>query len=346
MSKKVTMQLIADYLGVSKYVVSRALSGKDGVSAQMREQVLRVASDLGYVNQRKQRTSQITLENSFSVSGKQTVLVLLQNIREQTPTSSYWGRVMKGVSEGLEKHGFGMVVVTEENPNHLKAIINPKGYVGIITIGMVATPLMLQVSQMEIPVIMIDHEDYLLSCDAVFNNNVDASEKMTNYLIGLGHQRIHFVGNIHYSRSFYDRWIGFRKALEILDQNFRFDSSLTNLSEGTLMLCQWIEERQGQLHFPTAFVCANDQIARNLVGILEKKGVKVPDDVSVTGFDNKEVSYRYSPTLTTVKIAKKDLGKRGVEMLIRRLREKDAPYEKVLLEGEVILRESTRPLVK
>jgi len=84
MAKKITMQLIADYLGVSKYVVSRSLSGKGGVSETTRNKVLRVASDLGYLNQKRNKTNQIKLRQDLEIDRKQTILILMQNIRYQT----------------------------------------------------------------------------------------------------------------------------------------------------------------------------------------------------------------------------------------------------------------------
>lgn len=345
MAKKVTMQLIADYLGVSKYVVSRALAGKDGVSEQTRERVIKAASDLGYLSQTK-NTNQIMLTNDVDIQGKQTILVLLQNVRYQTKESSYWGKIFKGVSEAIEKLGLGMVVITESNLENLAKVINPKGYVGVITIGLVTTNLLLEVNQLNIPIVMIDHEDPLIVCDSVFNNNFDASAKITNYLIGLGHRDIQFVGNISYARSFYDRWLGYRSAIELTNKNLSIDKSLSliNHREFKKEFNAWLKKRETISKIPTSFVCANDQIARSVIISLNEHGWEVPTDVSVTGFDNKEESYKDKPTVTTVNVPKKKLGIRGVEILVRRLEERDAPYEKVLLEGEIILRESTAKL--
>lgn len=339
MAKKVTMQQIADYLGVSKYVVSKALAGKVGVSASTRDKVFEAASMLGYFAQTNTKTEKN--KKSFEKSG-QTILVLMPNVRYQTKESSYWGKIVQGISAATEKTGYGMVIFTETNVNYLSTVLNLDAFIGVISVGLVSTPLLLEIHRKNLPLVMVDHEDPLLSCDTIFNNNFDSSLKLANHLIGLGHQSIQFVGDIHYSRSFYDRWMGIRSALEENKLNSKFDEELCSINSTCVesSFKDWLSQK-GLKNLPTAFVCANDQIATRVIKVLLEKGLKVPDDISVTGFDNKEESYQICPTLTTVNAAKEELGKRSVGMLLHRMNEKDTPFEKLLLSGSIILREST-----
>jgi LacI family transcriptional regulator len=339
MAKKVTMQQIADYLSVSKYVVSKALAGKVGVSTYTRDKVFEAASMLGYFTQTNGKTEKMKLKVE---KGNQTILVLMPNVRYQTKESSYWGKIVQGITNATEKKGLGIVIFTETNVNYLSSVLNLDAFIGVISVGLVSTPLLLEIQRKNIPLVMVDHEDALLTCDTIFNNNFDSSARLANHLIGLGHRSIQFIGDIHYSRSFYDRWMGIRSSLEENKLPVKFDEELcsfeyTNI-EGSFK--DWLD-RQSTKTLPTAFVCANDEIATRVIKSLMEKGVNVPEDISVTGFDNKEVSYQTAPTLTTVNVAKEELGKRSVKMLIHRLNEKDAPFEKLLLSGTNILREST-----
>ncbi|WP_281889493.1 substrate-binding domain-containing protein [Paenibacillus sp. YYML68] len=102
-----------------------------------------------------------------------------------------------------------------------------------------------------------------------------------------------------------------------------------------------LESGRGGRPAPTALVCANDTIALTAMQALKELGVKVPGDVSVTGFDNIESSYQTSPALTTVHVPKESLGERAVERLLGRIERKQTPMEKLLLSGEVFYREST-----
>ncbi|WP_186577107.1 LacI family DNA-binding transcriptional regulator [Aquibacillus kalidii] len=350
MAKKVTMQQIADYLGVSKYVVSKALSGKEGVNESTRSKVIDTASQLGYFAQKNSKVSSIKLSNASKTNRLKeegNVLVLMPNIRYQTMESSYWGGIVDGISSGLEKLGYGAVVVTETNVKVLSNILNPTGFLGVISVGVVSSNLLLEVQKMNTPIVMVDYEDLLLPCDTLFNNNFDGSMNLVNYLMGIGHTKIQYVGDIHYSRSFYDRWLGLKSVLEMKGILNELDTELMNLDIFKVeeQFYQWLSKNRGQDTFPTAFVCANDNIAARVVSVLTNAGVRIPEDVSVAGFDNKEFTYKQSPTITTINVAKEDMGKRAVEMLMRRIEEKDAPFEKVMLAGEIMLRESTSGVI-
>ncbi|MGN7939088.1 substrate-binding domain-containing protein [Virgibacillus sp. 6R] len=352
MAKKVTMQQIADYLGVSKFVVSRALSGKEGVNSATREKVFQAAAKLGYFSQKNQKLDEpqaIALNQSLESAQQKNkvVLVLMPNIRFQNKESRYWGRILDGISESLEGIGTGMVVLTENNVESLENVVNPKGLFGVISIGVVSTTLLLEVHHLGIPLIMVDYEEPLIPSDTVYNNSFDSSYQLTTHLIGLGHRRIQFIGNIKYSRSFYDRWLGYRSALEknglpVLNNTIDYQEDEILSKE---KIKKWINNLS-KTSMPTAIVCSNDNMAMQMITVLQECGLNVPKDISVTGFDNMEFSYESSPTITTVDIAKKGLGVRAVDMLMRRVKERDTPFEKVLLSGSILLRESTASIEK
>ncbi|MCV9888700.1 LacI family DNA-binding transcriptional regulator [Metabacillus halosaccharovorans] len=352
MAKKVSMQQIADYLGVSKFVVSRALSGKEGVNPSTREKVFQAASKLGYFKQNNIKMEHVTLDPldlpAEGIESKnKVVLVLMPNIRFQSKDSLYWGRILDGISESLEHIEVGMVVLTENNVESLTNVLNPKGFIGVISIGVVSTSLLLEVHRLNIPMIMVDYEDHLIPCDTLFNNSFDSSVHITDYLVGLGHEKIQFVGNVEYSRSFYDRWLGYRAALEKNRLLIQKDTIVYSEEAADIRhdIQNWLMKQSKDI-MPTAYVCCNDYVAKQIIIELQQLGYQVPEDVSVTGFDNMEFSYSMNPTITTVDIAKKDLGKRAVEMLMRRLRDLQIPHEKILLSGSILVRESTNQVNK
>jgi len=347
MKKKVTMQQIADYLGVSKFVVSKALSGKGGVSPTTQEKVFEVASKLGYISQKKPIQSSIQnvkADPPVNVE-KQTVLILMPNVRYQTKHSVYWGKIVDGIQTGLKQAGLGIVILTDSSAENFSAIINPEAFLGIIGVGLIPTNLLLEINSFKIPIILVDHEDMLIPTDTIFTNNFDATVALTNHLIGLGHKNLCFVGNNEWSRSFNDRWLGFRTTLEknnyfsCEEKNYHEVSGKDNI-EMTSDLYLWLNEKDKEVDFPTALVCANDAIALCTVTALNKVGLRVPKDVSVTGFDNTEESYLSSPTITTVNVPKEEIGLRSVEMLLRRVEKQQSPFEKVLTISSILFRDS------
>lgn len=350
MSRKVTMQQIADYLGVSTFVVSRALSGKDGVKKETQERVFQAASRLGYFTQKGiDPTLEIKDEALDEQKEKKSVLVVMPNIRNQLKESIYWGPIIDGISEGLERENLGMVILTESNSDSISSVLNPNGFLGLIGVGQISTQIILEVQRIGIPVILIDHEDKLCPTDSVFANNFDSSYLLTNYLIGLGHKRIHFIGNITYSSSFLDRWLGFRTALEENDLNvlnedaelLKGESDDEMFNEVRDMLLKIGNEKSS---LPTALFCANDAMAKHVYSVLEELDIKVPDDISVTGFDNIEDSHLLKPTLTTIDVPKEELGKRAVRALFNRINHSNSPNEKITVSSEILLRDSVLSL--
>jgi len=94
---------------------------------------------------------------------------------------------------------------------------------------------------------------------------------------------------------------------------------------------------------PSAFVCANDSIAICVMTVLMKLNIDVPERVSVAGFDNIDDAAKSQPTLSTVHVNKEALGRRSVDALLRRIEHPDEPKEKILLSGDILLRQSTAP---
>lgn len=344
MSKKVTMQQIADYLGVSKFVVSKALSGKGGVSDTTKERVIQAASQLGYFAQKNAYVKNVKPEQLPTSGSKQSVLVLMPNIRFQTKDSVYWGRILDGISARLEMRGIGMVIVSEQSIDGLLHVLNPHGLLGMIGVGEISTSLLLEVHRSGLPMVLVDHEDPLIPCDTVFVNNYDCMYRLTKYLLGIGHRNVLFAGNIRFSRSFYDRWTGFRNAIEDYGIPLREDhlTELEGIENFTEQFKSWSMRSRKSRSLPTAVVCANDTLAIDAIQAFRELGMSVPEDISVSGFDNIEAAYRMRPALTTVHVPKESLGRRAVDRLLERIESPSEPLEKVLLAGEAIYRESNR----
>lgn len=350
--KKITMQQIADHLGVSKFVVSKALSGKGGVNEQTRERVIQAASQLGYFNQKNGYVKNVIPSGHAlpAPAGKQSVLVLMPNIRFQNKESLYWGRLLEGISRELEAQGLGMIIVSESRVDHFIHVLNPDGILGMIGVGQIDSSLLLEVHRFGIPMVLVDHEDVLIPTDTVFANNGDSIARLCNYLIGLGHTCIHFIGNVEFSRSFRDRWHGYREALE----NNGLES--LSLKDPMLMLKgvdtgdfvpdfeEWIMARKSAHQMPTALVCANDAIAIRVLEVLKNIGIHVPGEITVTGFDNIDDAYRSEPTLTTVHVSKEAMGRRAVKKLLERIALPDQVYEKILISAEIVYRNSSAGL--
>ncbi|MEC0231841.1 LacI family DNA-binding transcriptional regulator [Paenibacillus alba] len=352
MSQKITMQEIADRLSVSKYVVSKALSGKSGVSEATRQKVVQMAGQLGYLAQKKPNTPLADSDKRWvsngTEEGRSTVLVLMPNIRHQTKESSYWGKILDGISKELENRGADMLTLTLNSAEGLNSSLRPQGLAGVIGVGEISRSLLLEVQRLGLPLVLLDHDDPFISADQVFANNRDSAYRIVQYLLGLEHRSVQFIGNTAFSKSFRERWQGFREALEeagiaYLPETFQKLLHLEQLDAQVQeeQIREALRPHLGRTTLPSALVCANDRVASAAVAALHSLGVSVPDEVSVTGFDNIEADYPNLQELTTVNVIKEIIGKRGVDVLFWRMANRDLPAETILIRGDILVRKST-----
>jgi len=341
---KITMQQIAEQLGVSKFAVSQALSGKPGVGEETRNRIIQAAAAQGYFSQRhikKKARSAIPAESDMADRAfNDTVIVLMPNVRFQMADSYYWGKIVDSAVAALAARNIGTMVLTEHNSDRFLHIIDPSQVLGLIGIGYIAEEVILEIHKTGLHFVLIDHEDALIETDTIFTNNFDCMRKLTEQLIYRGHRRLLFIGNPAYSRSFADRWLGFRTVLE--EKGLTVQSQPHRLLEDLDL--EEMREELTHMHkdgiLPTVFVCGNDHIAETTMQLLSELGVQVPADVSVTGFDNMDYAEKMDPPLTTVDVPKEAMGKHAVEILLAQINDPDRPVVKTLLHGELIARMS------
>lgn len=335
--KKVTMEQIANVAGVSKFVVSKTLNGKPGVREATRQKVLFIAKQMGYLIENNGHEEHRTPEKR---EGSGFILVIIPSHEYQQQETNYWSNIVNGVSQEMEAKEHGFMILTEQS--NIFDIIQQNNLVGVIGVGHVSSDTLLQLNKLNVPIVMVDHEEPLLKADYIFMDNVHCIYKMTNYLLSIGHERLVFVGDIRFSRSFYDRWLGFRMAMEEKNEAFVPEEHLLNVYHDFKPAFEaWIQNAQTDIgSFPTGFVCANDDIAQQAIQLLAEHRFRIPEDCAVTGFDNLESSVYMTPSLSSVEVLKETLGRRAVDKLYWRMGNPEFPPEKVLISGEIIIRES------
>ncbi|WP_211745789.1 substrate-binding domain-containing protein [Paenibacillus sp. Marseille-Q4541] len=342
MRKKVTMQQIADTAGVSKFAVSRALTGKSGVSEQTRDKIIRTAGQLGYFKNGTGGAARAVVSDEEKDREMNpdwqrqtgTILVLFPNIRHQNMDSLYWGPVFEGISARLNEKGLDILTLTEPSSDKVFSLLNPEAIQGIITVGAVSPSLLLEFQRLQIPVVMVDHSDSAFHCDTVFSDNISLMREMMNQLIAIGYRKFQFAGNIYDAPSFLERWTAFRMMLD--EHNIPLEQNTKLFHEDIVGLKEAVSEiPKSQL--PEVFVCVNDSTARFVLEQLTNQNVSVPDDCTVTGFDNVMVDL---PILATVDVNKSLLGRRAVDQLLWRVEHPSSPAERLLIHAEMIFRDT------
>ncbi len=345
MPKKLSIQTIADQLGLSKYAVSRALSGKSGVSPATRERVLELARALGYgLPAQKSAPTATSAAASF-------VLICINPSNRTDPW--YWQRVLDGVIAGCNERGWHHVIVSQPLSFSHGAALGPQetlaphldwtGCLGLVVLGAYPYAALQLMARAGKPLVLLDHYEPLLDCDAVNHANFDAGLTVAHHLIAARHCRnLVFLGDEGRSTSFSERRVGVRIAVE------RHGGGNVRLREWELPYeaSDWEEEAAARFAAlapedrPDGWACANDDIAIRWMRKLKELGVSVPGDALVAGIDNVEGAALASPRLTTVNLCKEELGARAVEALQRRIERPGAPTERIQLRSAFVPRDS------
>lgn len=323
--KKVTMQDIADAVGVSKMSVSKCFQGSGDVSPELKSKVLDTAAAMGYVYRKKNIKK----------------IAVLMSERFLDPSDKFYSGILQKLNALSEEcaMSFSIQIVSkaDEKECHLSAGV--EHVEGIMLLGQISREFALCVQRTGIPTVCIDFEWWDIGMDTVVCNNFRASYNMTMYLIRHGHQKIAFVGNLNYTNSIDDRYLGYRKALLQSGIPFHEGYQIDELDGSGEHVFPALPE-----DMPTAFVCNNDFCAFLLNREMQSAGYRVPEDISIVGFDNMLYSTFSSPEITTMNVPIESLAVRAVKQLGRRIADPHRPVSISNIECSLIERSSVARL--
>jgi LacI family transcriptional regulator len=286
--------------------------------------------------------------NEFKLRNKindtKTIVVLTR--RE---ISVFWNSIIMGISDELNKYGcklqFNFISEQDEKnlvlPLDLQAEVN-----GIIILSVFSNDYIDQIMKHNIPVVFLDapsNPDSIAEYgDIVICEGLNSVKKITLDLIAHGMKRIGFIGDITYCKTINDRYQGYLNALQ--SAGIEPDESIIASYHMPYKFYKTDEVDKALNGFqilPEAIVCANDDIALDVIRCLRAKGLSVPKDVAVAGYDNVEGMSQVEPFLTTVRVGNQRLGRRLVQQLMWRIQNPTFPKEIIFIGVEVIFRQSS-----
>lgn len=330
-TKKPRLQDIAQKLNISIVAVSKALSGKDGVSEKLREQIISTAKEIGY----ELKHDTISSQNSTT----KNIGILIPS-RFFSPNSSYYWYLFTHLSKVLlEKNYYTIMELISDNDEsslEIPRLIKDNKVDGVIILGQVTDQYLEKVNSVFENFILLDFYSNNQNYDSVSNDDFYCSYLMTKYVIEKGHKNIRFVGNFGATTSITDRYMGFQKAM--LENGFECPVSKIiddRDSKGSKIHMQLPED-----DMPTAFICNCDETAAELITLLEMNGYIVPGNISVTGFDNYLPQGKSSVPLTTAFIAPENTAKVASELIINKINGEPYIKGRHLISGELIIRDS------
>ena len=331
--QKVTLQSIADQLGVSKVTVFKALNNQPGVSRDLHRRIHEVATATGYLGTYLQGGAQGA---NFAFLTPQRFFAE----QEMFYTNIYFHINKRCLSEGKQLTLF-VVEHADEDAGTLPRALERGGFDGLFVGGEMNEAFFIALEKLGIPIVMIDYFTDRIRCDTVLTDNYLSSYHLTQYLIERGHRKIGFVGRITDTHNIADRFFGYRKALLFAGLEYRDEWNVINSDPVNFL---YSLDFTVPKDLPTAFVCHCDNAAYFMIQKLGLMGLSVPADVSLVGFDNTDLARSIRPTLTTIENNREAFAARAYETMFKRLAHKDAHVYRVMLNAPIIERESVRAL--
>ncbi|BCZ45466.1 LacI family transcriptional regulator [Clostridium gelidum] len=322
---KVKISDIAKALKISTISVSRALSGSAGVGEELRSKILNKAKEMGY----------------FKEKTNEDIKILVLHQKPFVQDTSNYSHMVQGIEKAIQKVGseYDLEFVDKEHREELYLPYKlQKGikFDGIIFIGRFNSKYVEFISSKVKNQVFYTGYSPSFDCDSVWYNFNNGGYKQCEYLIKKGHTKIGFLGNSSVYKN-KEKVLGITSALEdyeliVKDEFFIYEE---NFEEKMLNLINSKDR-------PTAIVCQWDYTAIKLIKFLYEKGIKVPNDISVIGSGNTEMSSLSIPALTTLELNIDYACEVAVSLLYKRIRNPEKPYENITINSVLVERDSVK----
>lgn len=330
-SDKVTIREIADMANVSIATVSRIINHKDNVKPATKKKVIKAMEELHFLPK-----SLPPLSNADS----KIILICIPDLN-----NPFNNPIISGIQKAADTQGYDVLILQARNlytdSNDYTNILKNASISGILILASVPQPELLSELALRCPVVMCSEyaEDYGVSYVSI--DDVAASRKAVNYLISTGRKKIGFInGNMNFKYSRH-REKGYMEALNAaaLEVNPAWIAHLSaidyqlGLSSAYHMLS--LPNR------PDAIFACSDLLAAGVINAARQLNLNVPHDVSVVGFDNIELTTMITPTITTIEQPCFQIGYQSCELLIEKINNPQTEIKQIMLDTELIVRDST-----
>lgn len=326
---------IAKRVGVSTVTVHNALSGQKGVSDELRQRIQEEADRMGY-----QPASSLKKQEEGRGEFKKIGVIIAENYLAQYATF-YWKMYQELAIAASEKGCFTTIEVLkkeeEKRTMDMPKIVTEQSVEGLIIIGEIDKRYIRKLREaVRVPVVFLDFYDKDLAADAVISDNFYGMYLMTELLFEKGFEDIGFIGSIYATSSIMDRYCGFMKSMLEHRKNIH---------------PEWvIEDRDemGQVEFalpkklPKAFVCNCDLVAGMLIMKLNEQGYRVPEDISVVGFDNYLYPGFADMKITTYEVNTKAMTKVALEKLLKQIKNPKSGRGLDIVSGHMVIKQSVK----
>jgi LacI family transcriptional regulator, repressor for deo operon, udp, cdd, tsx, nupC, and nupG len=329
---------VAKMAGVSTATVSRTLSEPDSVSKKTRSKVLEAVKKSGYVAN--------ALGRSLRTQRSDTVVVLVPDI-----SNPFFSNIIQGIESEAKSKGYRIVLgdtqMDRERERSYADMVKQRQADGIILLG-ASIPFdvdpQTKTADPSWPPMVMGCEYLDIDLPTVRIDNVSAAFDATAHLIDLGHKKIAYINGPKDSPLSIDRLRGFHQALEQAGIESRADW----IAQGSYSLQSGVDAMQGLLSgdAPSAVFCANDEMAIGALKAAKQMALRVPDDISIVGFDDIRFADYCDPPLTTIHQPRADIGRSVMKVMCQLLSGEVLDQQDVVLPHALVIRQSTSRIEK
>ena len=329
------MKNVAEKAGVSVTTVSHVINETRLVSNDLRQRVLTAMKELGYQPN--------ALARSLRRKETNTIGVIMPD-----SANPFFAEVARGIEDASFEQGYSVIICNSDGDLkkellHANVLVE-KQMDGIILFATGKSINQVQMLQgRNIPIVTVDREVPDAVVDVVLTDNMQGGELATRHLLDLGHRRVACItGSLDLPLSV-ERVTGYRKAL--LEHGIAVDEAL--IMEGDF---HYESGYRATLQFlaldppPSAIFACNDPMAIGAISAIAESGKRVPDDISIVGFDDVSLASFANPPLTTIVQSKYEMGVIATKMLLERVRDRDMPARRKLLGASLLKRKSAAPV--
>ena len=348
MATKVTLQDIADALGVSRNTVSKAINNTGVLAESTRQKVLEKAIEMGYKQfsyandlseiknpsiTRAKASGEIALFTGSFLNNSHFASTMLDKFQHEVSLLGYSLTMHRVDANNIED----LSLPISFRKDNTKAIA---------CIEMFNHPYCEMLCSLGIPILMIDAPvaSYWkpLDADILLMDNFSCIYSVINNMSKKGVTRIGFVGQVTHCRSFYERFMAFREAMYINNLTFEDKFCLSEVHpHGADYKEYLLQALEAMDEMPEMFICANDFVAIDLVYCLKKMGIECPRAIKIFGFDDSPESKIMTPSLSTAHIHSQIIGYSAAKLVMSRIEQPDLNYRITYTETDLIYREST-----
>ncbi len=349
MPSRVTIQDIADELGISRNTVSKAINNTGVLAASTRERIIKKAIEMGY-----KQFSYLSDSESVTLIPKDVTEVAL--ITTIFPDSGHFSFTMLDrFQKELSLAGYCLTVYRllprEQKNLQLPSALDPARVAGIVCIEMFDYDYCKMLCDLELPILLIDGPPLQnrpqLKADQLYMNNSLYSHPFIEEMLRRGKREIGYIGDYKHCQSFFERYMGYRNAcflagLPDMTEFCLLDSGLDGENSAYLDFRDYLRtELKNMKKLPQVFMCANDFVALDVRDTLLEMGLRVPEDIWLCGFDDSPQSRWSDPPLTTVHIHTQIMGYSAANLLVSRIRQPSLNYRITYTETDIVYRAST-----